>query len=145
MVSAKFSTLRGPWLCLFIGVSEATRDAVGVGGTTSFSYSLPFVGCVVGQFLKTVLTAGLAACSGAGIGDFLIYPKNFARGVARHSSSRVPDCELLLGFLLGEGNAKISSSSSGLCNSSFFILIRAAACSRATNRRRNQFLLRLWI
>ena len=65
----------------------------------------------------------------------LIDPENLAGDIARHSFSIVLGCGLLLGFLLGEANAKISSSSSNSSNRSFFLFTGAGASGEVVNGR----------
>jgi hypothetical protein len=120
-------------LALLMGVSEATGGPAGTTGATSFS--LPFVD---GWRLSAgVLISGLEACSKMGIEDFLILidPGIFAGDVARPSFSAELGWGLLLGFLLGEANARISSSSSNSSNRSFFLFAGAVVSGPAANGR----------
>ena len=116
-----------------MGVSEAVEGLVGVGDATSFSlpltdgWRLPVGG----------LTSGFAAGSETEIEGLLILidPGNFAGDVARASFSIEPGCGLLLGFLLGEASARISSSSSNSSNKSFFLFPGAAVSDPAVDCR----------
>jgi hypothetical protein len=114
-------------------VSEGTGGPVGAGGATSFS--LPFVDC---WWLSAGgLNSGLEAGPKVGIKVFLILidPEIFAGDVARPSFSAEPGCGLLLGFLLGEANARISSSSSNSSNRSFFLFAGAVVSGAAAKGR----------
>jgi len=122
-----FSTSRA--LTLLIGVSGAAEGLVGAGGGTSFSLPL-----VDGWRLSAGgLTSGFAAGSGTVIvGLFiLIDPGSFPGDATRASFSVERGCGLLLGFLLGEANARISSSSSSSSNRSFFLFPGATASGPA--------------
>lgn len=119
-------------LTLLMGVSEVTGSPVGVEGATSFS--LPFVDCW--RLSAGGLASGVEARSKVGIESFLILidPGNFAGDVARPSFSVDAGCGLLLGFLLGEANANISSSSSNSSNRSFFLFAGAVVSGPGNGR-----------